>query len=105
MEEESDSDDSKDSSLCLVESKGMVHSPPIKVKVKLDDCVVNMEGGYRRRYVSDVPDHFSRAVAREGVCNPLRSASELTQGNRFLLWDAAMSTLITMVSLHSCHYW
>ena len=43
VEEESDSDDSKDSSLCLVESKGAVHSPPIKVKVKLDDCVVNME--------------------------------------------------------------
>ena len=43
VEEESDSDDSKDSSLCLVESKGVVHSPPIKVKMKLDDCVVNME--------------------------------------------------------------
>ena len=43
VEEESDSNDSKDSSLCLVESKGVVHSPPIKVKMKLDDCVVNME--------------------------------------------------------------
>ena len=136
VEEESDSDDSKDSPLCLVESKGVVHSPLIKVKVKLDNCVVNMAvdtgaamslmsqttfqglwpgrglqpsqvrlraytreqipvvgccnvnrggsltphqgqgeagqlcsqygGGYRRRYVSNVPDHFSRAVAREG---------------------------------------
>ena len=42
-EEESDSDDSEDSFLCLVESKGAVHSAPIQVKVKLDDCVVNME--------------------------------------------------------------
>ena len=42
-EEESDSDDSDDSSLRLVESKGTAHSPPIKVDVKLDDCVVKME--------------------------------------------------------------
>ena len=35
-EEESDSDDSNDSSLCIVESKGVV-PPPIQVKVKLDD--------------------------------------------------------------------
>lgn len=42
-EEESDSDDSDDSSLRLVESRGTAHSPPIKVDVKLDDCVVKME--------------------------------------------------------------
>ena len=42
-EEESDSDDSNDSPLCLVESKGVARSPPILVKVKLDDCMVNME--------------------------------------------------------------
>ena len=38
-------DDSNNFSLCLVESKGEVHStpPPVKVKVKLYDCVVNME--------------------------------------------------------------
>ena len=41
--EESDSDDSNDSVLLLVEWKGIAHSPPIQVKVQLDDCVVNME--------------------------------------------------------------
>ena len=42
-EEGSDSDDSNDAPLCLVELKGVAHSPPILVKVKLDDCLVNME--------------------------------------------------------------
>ena len=55
-----DSDDSDDSFLQrLVESKGVVHSPPIQVKVKLDNCVVNMEVDTGAA-VSDVSDHFSR---------------------------------------------
>ena len=42
-EEDSDSNDSDDSSLHLVESRSTAHSPPIKVDVKLDDCVVKIE--------------------------------------------------------------
>ena len=43
QEEESDSADSGESFLRLVESRGVVHSPHIHVQVKVDDCVVNME--------------------------------------------------------------
>ena len=66
VEEESDSDDSKDSPLCLVESKGVVHSPLIKVKVKLDNCVVNMavDTGAAMSLMSQTT--FQGAVAREG---------------------------------------
>ena len=65
QEEELDSEDSRESFLRLVESRGVVHSPPIHVQVKVDYCVHG--GGHWRRHVSDVSDHFPRAVAREGL--------------------------------------
>ena len=42
-EEESDSQSLSGSPLCHVKSSAVHHSPPIRVKVKLDECLVGME--------------------------------------------------------------
>ena len=102
-EEELDSDDSNDSALCQVESKGVV-PPPIQVKVKLDDCVVNME----------VDTGAAMSLMSETTFQGLWPGRDLQPSQvrlcaytkeRFLLWDVATSTLSTMVSTTTCCGW
>ena len=43
VDDEEDEQDSKDSPFHHVRSCGVAHSPPIRIQVKLDECLVNME--------------------------------------------------------------
>ena len=43
VEENQEEPEPADSYLCHVKSRGVAHSPPVVVQVKLDDCLVAME--------------------------------------------------------------
>ena len=49
VQDEEEEPESDGSTLLHVKSHGTANSPPIQVKIKVDDCLVNMHGGRHRR--------------------------------------------------------
>ena len=89
VDDEEDEQDSEDSPFHHVSSCGVAHSPPIRIQVKLNECLVNLEVDTGAS-LSLMSETTFRGLWPGRDLPLVKSASRPTQSNQFLLWVVAV---------------